>query len=136
MRIRYSPVRPGCPRPAFLFSYSRSHVPATSNFPHQTNDEAPKPGTPGANDGSNDNPDEFSEFRRPGSSPTENYAHESAQADPTLQPGHVQTNQNPEAVRAAQDAPYEEQREAWAKDDARYGSGPRPIPTDGPKADE
>ncbi|UYZ59545.1 hypothetical protein [Hymenobacter latericus] len=103
-------------------------MPTTPNFPHQPNDEAPrKPGTDArVNDGSNDNPDEFSEFRKSGSSATEDYSRESRQADPAQQPGHVEQNQNPEGVAAAQNASYDEQREAWADDDPRYGSGPRP----------
>ncbi|AYA35872.1 hypothetical protein D3Y59_01695 [Hymenobacter oligotrophus] len=101
-------------------------MPTTPNFPHQPNDETPKHGARRANDGSNDNPDEFSEFRKPGASSTEDYSQESRQTDPAQQPGHVEQNQDPEGVAAAQNASYDEQREAWADDDPRYGSGPRP----------
>jgi hypothetical protein len=72
---------------------------------------------PAGRDGSNDNPDEFSEF-----SSREKDAHQ-APANPADQPGHVEQNQNPEAVRATQNESYEEQKAAWALDDPRYGGG-------------
>ncbi|GAA4384510.1 hypothetical protein [Hymenobacter koreensis] len=101
-----------------------------TNHSNNSEQEAHKNPAPRTNDGSNDNPDEFSEFRKPGSSSTEDYSRESRQADPAQQPGHVEQNQNPEAVQAAENAPYTEQREAWAEDDPRYGSGPRPETPD------
>ncbi|SFQ53757.1 hypothetical protein [Hymenobacter arizonensis] len=68
-------------------------------------------------DGSNDNPDEFSEFRD-----REKDARD-APANPEDQPGHVEQNQNPAAVRATQDENYDEQKAAWALDDPRYAGG-------------
>ena len=68
-------------------------------------------------DGSNDNPDEFSEFRD-----REKDA-QKAPANPLDQPGHVEQNQNPAAVRATQDEDNDEQRAAWALDDPRYAGG-------------
>ena len=73
--------------------------------------------TPAGRDGSNDNPDEFSEFRD-----REKDAQE-APANPADQPGHVEQNQDPAAVRATQNDDNDEQRAAWAKDDPRYASG-------------
>ncbi|WP_035563173.1 hypothetical protein [Hymenobacter sp. IS2118] len=67
-------------------------------------------------DGSNDNPDEFSEFR------TKKDAQD-APADPADQVGHVEQNQDPAAVRAAQGEDNETQRDAWAKDDPRWAGG-------------
>lgn len=68
-------------------------------------------------DGSNDNPDEFSEFRD-----RDKDAH-NAPANPMDQPGHVEQNQNPGAVRATQDEDNDEVRRAWALDDPRYAGG-------------
>ena len=68
-------------------------------------------------DGSNDNPDEFSELRS-----REKDARE-APRNPADQPGHVEQNQNPAAVRATQDEDNDEQRAAWALDDPRYAGG-------------
>lgn len=86
---------------------------------------APKPGR----DGSNDNPDEFSEFRKPAAAP-------SASQNPGYQPngepdapaagpqrGHVEQNQDPQAVRAADTAASDVQRAAWSDDDPRYAGG-------------
>ena len=82
------------------------------------------------NTGHNDNPDEFSFFKEDAdeakpASGTENYALEAREADPADQPGHVEQNQDPAAVRTAQlhDADNEVTREAWAKDDPRYAGG-------------
>jgi hypothetical protein len=97
---------------------------------HSPADDAQQPKANPSNSGHNDNPDEFSEFRKPDAPATENYASESEQADPARQPGHVEQNQDPEAVRATQNADNDKQREAWAADDPRYGSGPRPEPQD------
>lgn len=68
-------------------------------------------------DGSNDNPDEFSEL----GSREQNA--DQAPSAPADQPGHVEQNQDPAAVRAAQHADSDEQRAAWAKDDPRYAGG-------------
>ena len=67
--------------------------------------------------GSNDNPDEFSEF-----SDREKDAN-NAPDNPEDQPGHIEQNQNPAAVRAAQGKDNEDQRAAWAADDPRYAGG-------------
>ena len=87
--------------------------------------EEPRKANP-SNSGHNDNPDEFSEFRKPSAPPTENYAQESEAADPQQQRGHVEQNQAPGAVAATQNADNDAQREAWKADDPRYGSGHRP----------
>ena len=67
--------------------------------------------------GSNDNPDEFSEL-----SDREQDA-QNAPDNPQDQPGHVEQNQNPAAVREAQGKDNEDQRAAWAADDPRYAGG-------------
>ncbi|MCC3160676.1 hypothetical protein LJ737_25795 [Hymenobacter sp. 15J16-1T3B] len=106
----------------------------TPDNPQPTPTNEPQRANP-HNSGANDNPDEFSEFRKPNAPPTENYAQESRQANPAEQPGHVEQNQNPDAVAAAQNADDDEQRAAWKSDDPRYGSGHRPgtqrSPADG-----
>ena len=84
--------------------------------------------------GANDNPDEFSEFRD-----REKDA-QKAPSNPADQPGHVEQNQDPAAVRAAQNADSDEQRAAWAKDDPRYAGGgthnTREEPADNPPTEE
>ena len=77
----------------------------------------PTNATPPGRSGANDNPDEFSEF-----ADKEKEA-QKAPDRPEDQPGHVEQNQDPAAVRAAQHADADEQREAWAKDDPRYAGG-------------
>ena len=67
-------------------------------------------------DGSNDNPDEFSELRKPEDATK-------APANPNEQRGHVTQNQAPGAVNAVQDAETDEQRAAWSEDDPRYAGG-------------
>ena len=78
---------------------------------------SPANDAPAGRDGSNDNPDEFSEFRDRGKDA------QKAPANPTDQPGHVEQNQDPAAVRATQNENNDEQRAAWAKDDPRYAGG-------------
>jgi hypothetical protein len=75
------------------------------------------------NDGSNDNPDEFSEFRKGNKTGSEDYSPEAGQANPAAQKGHVEQNQNPAAVRDAQNEDNDVQRTAWADDDPRYAGG-------------
>ena len=94
------------------------------------------------NDGSNDNPDEFSEFRGKNASATEQYCLPGAIADPNLQRGHVEQNQHPEAiadphqqrghveqnqavaaVQASADGTPGEQKAAYALDDPRMAGG-------------
>ena len=67
--------------------------------------------------GSNDNPDEFSEF-----DDREQDAN-NAPDNPQDQSGHIEQNQNPGAVREAQGKDNEDQRAAWAADDPRYAGG-------------
>jgi hypothetical protein len=75
------------------------------------------------NDGSHDNPDEFSEFNKPDQhvAAQPNGEPESASTGP--QRGHVTQNQDPAAVRDAQHANTDEQRAAWSDDDPRYAGG-------------
>ena len=75
------------------------------------------------NDGSNDNPDEFSEFRSTDNVETENTATDVQDANLMQQRGHVTQNQDPQAVRAAQNADADAQTTAWAEDDPRYAGG-------------
>jgi len=90
-------------------------TPAYGDFGHlPTNAAETKTGR----DGSNDNPDEFSELRDP----------EDAQKAPANledQRGHVTQNQDPAAVRDARHADTDEQRAAWSDDDPRYAGGKR-----------
>ena len=75
--------------------------------------------TSGGRSGSNDNPDEFSEF-----SDREKDA-QNAPDNAEDQPGHVMQNQNPELVREVQATSEDntELRNAWAEDDPRYAGG-------------
>ncbi len=79
----------------------------------QANGAVAAPGRSGAND----NPDEFSEFA--------DRDKEAAKApdNPEDQPGHVEQNQNPAAVREAQGKDDDTQRAAWAADAPRYAGG-------------
>ncbi|TPG71901.1 hypothetical protein [Hymenobacter nivis] len=81
-------------------------------------DAAPTADKPEGRSGSNDNPDEFSEFRN----------EEEAKAHPDKledQPGHVMQNQDTAGVAEAQaeGADTDELRAAWSKDDPRYAGG-------------
>ncbi len=80
---------------------------------------------PPANSGANDNPDEFSAFRKPDAPRTEDYTAQAEIADPNAQLGHVDQNQAPAEVVATQDAPHDEAERAWADDDPRYAGGHR-----------
>jgi len=73
----------------------------------------------GGRSGSNDNPDEFSEF-----DDREKDA-QNAPENAGDQPGHIMQNQATELVREveAEDADNEELRKAWAEDDPRYAGG-------------
>ena len=86
-------------------------------------DSSPRTSAPAANSGANDNPDEFSEFRKPDAPPTEDYSDDASDANPRQQRGHVVQNQDPAAVAATQNADHEDSKEAWAKDDPRYAGG-------------
>ena len=67
--------------------------------------------------GANDNPDEFSAFK------DRDHEAQKAPSNPEDQPGHVEQNQDPTAVRATQHADTDEQRAAWSSDDPRYAGG-------------
>jgi hypothetical protein len=84
------------------------------------NSAATSASQPKRNDGSNDNPDEFSEFRKPDDRGTN-----ADSANLMDQRGHVDQNQNPGAVNVTQDAENDETRAAWAEDDERYAGGHR-----------
>jgi hypothetical protein len=75
------------------------------------------------NDGSNDNPDEFSDSNKPDQhvKAQPNGEPESNSTGP--QRGHVTQNQDPSAVRDAQHADTDAQRAAWSDDDPRYAGG-------------
>lgn len=72
---------------------------------------------PAGRDGSNDNPDEFSEIGG------RDQKAQQAPNNPADQPGHVEQNQNTAAVRATHNESNEEQHAAWALDDPRYAGG-------------
>ena len=97
--------------------------------------QAPTNEAPGRS-GANDNPDEFAEF-----DDREQEA-QNAPDNPEDQPGHVEQNQDPAAVRAAQGKDDETQRTAWAADDPRYAGGgthntrEEPADADYPTKDE
>ena len=90
--------------------------------------------TPPGRSGANDNPDEFSEFK------DKEKEAQKAPDNPEDQPGHIEQNQDPAAVRAARNADTDEQRDAWAKDDPRYAGGgthnTREEPAGNPATDE
>jgi hypothetical protein len=88
-------------------------TPAYGDFGHLPTNAA---ATQNGRDGSNDNPDEFSELREPGDA-------QKAPANPADQRGHVTQNQDPSAVRDARHANADEQRAAWSDDDPRYAGG-------------
>ena len=77
------------------------------------------------NDGSNDNPDEFSEFRDKDAPTTEDYTTDAANANPEQQRGHTVQNQDPQGVRNVQNADRDVQEGTWADDDERYAGGHR-----------
>lgn len=99
-------------------------TPRYGNFGKANETEPPVP-TQSKNDGSNDNPDEFSEFREPGQPVTEDYGTSADAASPQHQQGHVEQNQAPDEVRAAQHEDTDYQRAAWSDDDKRYAGGHR-----------
>ena len=98
---------------------SDNQAPATSpNYGEfgQAARKGPTSEAPGRS-GANDNPDEFAEF-----GDREEEA-KKAPDNPEDQPGHVEQNQNPAAVRDAQGKDDDTQRAAWAADDPRYAGG-------------
>ena len=102
-------------------------TPAYGNFGKADETEPAAPLA--SNDGSNDNPDEFSEFRKPTPPPTasQNPGYqpngEPDAPNPGPQRGHVTQNQDPESVVAAKHADTDVQRTAWSDDDPRYAGG-------------
>ncbi len=62
-------------------------------------------------------------FRRKHAAATEHYCMPGTQSDPRKQRGHVQQNQHPDAIAAAQAGSPNEQRDAYAADDPRYAGG-------------
>ena len=91
--------------------------------PGETKDSTPR-------SGSNDNPDEFSDIRKPEDSIPREGTTNSGDPNPLHQTGYVAQNRDPQAVRYAQgDTAGQNQkeedntREAWAQDDERYAGG-------------
>lgn len=74
------------------------------DFGHPADPHAPRHYQALTNDGSNDNPDEFSEFRGKHAAATEHYC-------------------MPEAIAAAEGGSDAEERAAYALDDPRYAGG-------------
>lgn len=98
--------------PNELAHEAEAGTPAYGDFGKPENVPTAKTGR----DGSNDNPDEFSELRKPEDA-------KKAPADPADQRGHATQNQDPGAVNDAQHANADEQRAAWSDDDPRYAGG-------------
>ncbi|AMR29302.1 hypothetical protein A0257_20835 [Hymenobacter psoromatis] len=98
-------------------------TPAYGNFGKADETEPAAPVA--SNDGSNDNPDEFSEFREPTASqnPGQQPNGEPDTPNPGPQRGHAEQNKDPESVVAAKNADADVQRAAWADDDRRYAGG-------------
>ena len=112
------PLRPNPNDPA---TQAEAGTPQYGSFGRA--EDAPTPpnfdaqGNPGAagNDGSNDNPDEFSELRpASGKEPASEHG---------ARLGHAEQNEDPQAVRAAHDKDNDVQRAAWSDDDRRYAGG-------------
>ncbi len=78
----------------------------------------------GTNDGSNDNPDEFSELRGSDQNQKQDQNKDQDPAqDRGARLGHADQNQAPEAVAATQNKDADVQRAAWSDDDRRYAGG-------------
>ncbi len=84
-------------------------APATPDYDAQGNPS-------GSNDGSNDNPDEFSELRSAGKN-------DEPASEKGARLGHADQNQAPETVAATQDKDADVQCAAWSDDDRRYAGG-------------
>ncbi len=91
-------------------------TPNYGDFGKPTAQTAAGANAPAGRSGSNDNPDEFSERH----DDKDAQGHPKNLAD---QPGHVDQNQDTQAVRAAHNDDNDEERAAWAKDDPRYAGG-------------
>ena len=98
-------------------------TPSYGDFGRPENVNASASGS--SNDGSNDNPDEFSEFRKPDQAAIEGYGTDPDAANPAHQQGHVEQNQATDEVIAAQHEETDKRRAAWSDDDARYAGGHR-----------
>ncbi|RYY10282.1 MAG: hypothetical protein EOO36_20835 [Cytophagaceae bacterium] len=85
----------------------------------------PSDSAPANNDGSNDNPDEFSEFRDPEDAKDYDNTTDSPNANPEQQRGHVVQNRDPQGIRNVQNADRDVQEGTWADDDERYAGGHR-----------
>lgn len=88
-------------------------------------DVNPAASAPANNDGSNDNPDEFSELRGPENAKNYDNTTDSPNANPEQQRGHVVQNRDPQGVRNTQNADRDVQEGSWADDDERYAGGHR-----------
>ena len=102
---------------------AQAGTPPYGDFGKANETEPAVPTASSSNDGSNDNPDEFSEFRKPDAPPTENYSPDAEASNPQQQRGHVTQNQATDEVVAAEHADTDVQRAAWAADDPRYAGG-------------
>ncbi|GAB2845339.1 MULTISPECIES: hypothetical protein [Hymenobacter] len=98
-------------------------TPHYGDFGHPADPTAPRHYQAPTNDGTNDNPDEFSEFRGKHAAATEHYCMPEAIADPHQQRGHVEQNQAVAAVQASADGTPGEQKAAYALDDPRMAGG-------------
>lgn len=101
-----------------LTSNADSRAAASPNygeFGHAAH-KSPAAEVPGRS-GANENPDEFAEF-----ADREKEA-KKAPDNPEDQPGHIEQNQNPTAVRDVEGKDDSTQRAAWAADDPRYAGG-------------
>ncbi|WP_375419484.1 hypothetical protein [uncultured Hymenobacter sp.] len=103
-----------------------AHAPSYGSFGHledAANAAAAGETTRGQNDGSNDNPDEFSEFRTAAQPGTQGYKSQTTTATSagaaSYNGGRDASNAHPEAFEKAEDVA----RAAFAEDDPRYGSG-------------
>lgn len=104
------------PNPNAPAKDAEAGTPNYGDFGKPTAQAAAGADAPAGRSGSNDNPDEFSE-RHDDKDPQ---GHPDNLLD---QPGHVEQNQDPQAVRAAHNADTDAQRAAWSKDDPRYAGG-------------
>lgn len=88
-------------------------TPQYGNFGHPADSKAPRHSQDPTNDGSNDNPDEFSELRDKADT----------DADAGQQNSPVEQNQDTAAIIAAHGGGDAEERAAYALDDPRYAGG-------------
>ena len=98
-------------------------TPPYGNFGKAHETEPAVPSASAKNDGSNDNPDEFSEFRTPEDAPTYDNGTDAQNRNDPQQRGHITQNQATDEVVAAEHADVDVQRAAWSDDDPRYAGG-------------